>query len=171
LGNGYVFPAGPLRAPLAAQLRQFDALLVVGKGAGARDVIERARARALKVFHGRLAPDPAGPASLKGKKVLAFAGIGDPEKFFATAVEAGIAVAERQAFDDHHRYTAEEAAELIMQAEHSGLALLTTEKDRARMAGEPLLEALASRAHTLGVTIFVEEADELRRLAISKFRR
>ena len=64
---------------------------------------------------------------------------------------AGIAVAEREAFDDHHRYTAEEAAELIMRAEHSGLALLTTEKDRARMTGD-ILDALAERAHVLPVT-------------------
>jgi len=171
LGNGHIFPAGPLRAPLAAQLRQSDALLVVGEGAGAKDVIERARARTLSVFHGRLAPNGAGPAALRGKKVLAFAGIGDPEKFFATAAEAGIAVAECRAIDDHHRYTAEEAAELIMQAEHSGLALLTTEKDRARMAGEPLLEALALRAHTLQVAMVVEEADELRGLVMSTLRR
>jgi tetraacyldisaccharide 4'-kinase len=74
-------------------------------------------------------------------------------------------------FDDHHQYSAEEAAELIMQAEHSGLSLLTTEKDHARMAGDPLLEALASRAHTLGVTMVVDEADELRRLVTSKLRR
>jgi tetraacyldisaccharide 4'-kinase len=171
VGNGYIFPAGPLRAPLAAQLAQSDALLVVGEGARARDIIEQARTRTLDIFHGRLVSDPAGPAALEGKKVLAFAGIGDPEKFFATAVEAGVAVAERRAFDDHHRYTAEEAAELIMQAEHSGLALLTTEKDRARMAGERLLEALAMRAHTLQVTMVVEEADKLRRLVTSKLKR
>jgi tetraacyldisaccharide 4'-kinase len=171
IGNRCIFPAGPLRAPLAAQIAQSDALLVVGEGAGAEDVIEQARARALRIFRGHLAPDPAGPAALKGKKVLAFAGIGDPEKFFATAVEAGITVTERHAFGDHHRYTAEEAAELIMQAEHSGLALLTTEKDRARMTGERLLEALAARAHTLQVTMVVEEADELRRLVVSKLRR
>ena len=171
VGNRFIFPAGPLRAPLAAQIAQSDALLVVGEGASAEDVIKQARARDLRIFRGHLAPDPAGPAALKGKKVLAFAGIGDPEKFFVTAVEAGIAVTKRRAFADHHRYTAEEAAELIMQAEHSGLALLTTEKDRARMTGEQLLEALAARAHTLQVTMVVEEADELRRLVVSKLRR
>jgi tetraacyldisaccharide 4'-kinase len=171
IGNRCIFPAGPLRAPLAAQIAQSDALLVVGEGARAEDVIEQARARDLRIFRGHLAPDPAGPAALKGKKVLAFAGIGDPEKFFVTAVEAGITVTERHAFGDHHRYTAEEAAELIMQAEHSGLALLTTEKDRARMTGERLLEALAARAHTLQVTMVVEEADELRQLVMSKLRR
>src|SRR6478752_5597108 len=170
VGNRCIFPAGPLRAPLAAQLAQTDALLVVGEGTGADDVITQARSRELKIFHGRLAPDSAGLAALKGRNVLAFAGIGDPQKFFATAVEAGVAVTERRAFDDHHRYTAEEAAELIMQAEHNGLALLTTEKDHARMAGEQLLGALATRAHTLRVTMVVKEADELRRLVMSKLR-
>jgi len=171
VGNGCIFPAGPLRAPLAAQIAQTDALLVVGEGAGADDVIMQARARGLRVFTGRLTPDRGGIAALKGRSVLAFAGIGDPQKFFTTAVEAGITVTERQPFDDHHRYTAEEAAELIMQAEHSGLALLTTEKDRARMVGEQLLEALAARAHALPVTMVVDDAGELRRLLTSKLGR
>jgi tetraacyldisaccharide 4'-kinase len=171
VGNKCIFPAGPLRAPLAAQIAQTDGLLVVGDGTGADDVVTHARARDLPVFHGRLAPDPGGLAALKGRSVLAFAGIGDPQKFFATAVEAGFSVAERRAFADHHRYTAEEAAELIMQAEHSGLVLLTTEKDHARMAGEQLLGALATRAHTLRVTMMVEEGDELRQLLTSKLKR
>ena len=171
IGNGRTFPAGPLRAPLDAQLERTDGLLVVGDGANAEDVAEQCRARRLPVFHGRLVPDPAAVTSLKGRHVSAFAGIGDPEKFFATALEAGITVTRRRAFGDHHRYTAEEAAELIMQAEHNGLALLTTEKDHVRMKGEPLLEALASRAHTLGVTMLVEEAEELRRLVLSRLRR
>ena len=169
IGNARVFPAGPLRAPLAAQLARSDALLVVGDIAGARDVI--AAARHLPVWHGRLVPDAAAVAALKARKVFAFAGIGDPDKFFATATAAGIAIARRRAFADHHRYSAEEAAELIMQAEHDGLALLTTEKDRARMAGEPALAALAAKAHVLPVTLVVEEADELRKLVLAKLRR
>jgi tetraacyldisaccharide 4'-kinase len=168
VGNGHTFPAGPLRAPLAAQLAHSDALLVVGEGTGADHVAEQARALGRPVFAGRLVPDRAEPEALKGRNVLAFAGIGDPEKFFATAIAAGIAVTERRAFDDHHRYTAEEAAELIMQAEHSGLSLLTTEKDHARMKGERLLEALATRTHILRVDMAVEETDELRRLVAAK---
>lgn len=171
VGNRCTFPAGPLRAPLAAQLAQTDALLVVGEGDGADGVVTQARACGLPVLHGRLVPDLAAVTALKGRHVLAFAGIGDPEKFFATAQAAGIAVTERRKFSDHYRYTAEDAGELIMDAEHGGLALLTTEKDRARMAGEPLLEALAKRAHTLPVTMVVEEADELRRLIVTKVRR
>jgi tetraacyldisaccharide 4'-kinase len=169
LGNARVFPAGPLRAPLAAQLARTDALLVVGEPTDVGDAIAAAHGR--PVLHGRLVPDSAAVAALAGRKVLAFAGIGNPDKFFATAIEAGIAVAQRQPFPDHHRFTAEEAAGLIMRAEHDGLALLTTEKDRARMAGEPLLAALAARAHVLPVTLAVDEAEELRALVLAKVRR
>jgi tetraacyldisaccharide 4'-kinase len=164
VGNARVFPAGPLRAPLAAQLAKTDALLVIGDGdSGVKSD--------LPIFRGRVAPDAAAVAALKARQVLAFAGIGDPEKFFATAEAAGITVAQRKPFPDHHRFTAEEAADLIMRAEHDGQALLTTEKDRARMTGEPLLAALAAKSHVLPVTLVVEEADALRRLVLGKVRR
>src|SRR5450759_5097498 len=140
-----------------------------GEASGAGDAV--AAAHGLPIFHGHLQPDPAAIAELKARKVFVFAGIGDPDKFFATATEAGIAVARRQAFPDHHRFSAEEAAELIMRAEHDGLALLTTEKDRARMTGEPLLAALAAKAHVLPVTLAVIEAEELRALLLAKLRR
>src|SRR5450830_937629 len=156
LGNARVFPAGALRAPLAVQLARTDALLVVGEATGAGDAV--AATHGLPIFHGHLQPDPAAIAALKARKV------------FATATEAGIAVARRQAFPDHHCFSAEEAAELIMRAEHDGLALLTTEKDRARMTGEPLLAALAAKAHVLPVTLAVIEAEELRALVLATIK-
>ena len=171
IGNARVFPAGPLRAPLDMQLQRSDALLVVGDSDGACDVAAAARARGLPVLHGKLAPDAAACTALKGRKVLAFAGIGDPEKFFASAQEAGIDIAECRSFPDHHRFSAEESANLIMDAEHNGLALLTTEKDHARMAGDPLTETLAARVHVLPVTLAVREADELRSLVTGNLRR
>jgi tetraacyldisaccharide 4'-kinase len=169
IGNACLFPAGPLRAPLAAQIKSTDALLIIGSLDGHASVA--AAVRNLPIFHGRLAPDTAAAGALHSRKVLAFAGIGDPDKFFATAAEAGIAVAERMPFPDHHRYSGEEAANLIMQAEHSGLALLTTEKDRARMSGEPLLDALATRVHVLPVTLVVNEMDALKALIRQKIGR
>lgn len=171
IGNGKVFPAGPLRAPFATQLARADALLVVGEETGARELVAAARALGLPVLHGRLVPDASAGAALKGRKVLAFAGIGDPEKFFLTAREAGIAVAQTRTFPDHHRFSAEEAARLIMDAEHDGLALLTTEKDRARMTGDPLTETLAARVHVLPVTMTVDETDDLRELVAAALRR
>jgi tetraacyldisaccharide 4'-kinase len=169
IGNRCVFPAGPLRAPLAAQLARSDALLLVGDGEAARDVVAAAPGK--PVLHGKLVPDAAAVAALKARKVLAFAGIGDPEKFFATARETGIEVAQTKAFPDHHRFSAEEAAELIMEAEHAGLALITTAKDHARMAGDSLLDALAARAHVLPVTMEIAETEELRKLVTTALRR
>jgi tetraacyldisaccharide 4'-kinase len=171
IGNGRVFPAGPLRAPLAAQLKRTDVLLVVGGDSGAADVIAAATARGLPVLHGRLVPDANAITALQGRKVLAFAGIGDPERFFATAAEAGIAVVQRMAFPDHHGFSAEEVAALTMQADEDGLALLTTEKDRARMVGDHLSETLAQRVHVLPVKMEVQEKDELRKLVTAALRR
>ena len=169
IGNGCVFPAGPLRAPLAAQLARTDALLVVGEEHGATTIGEvvnwRVRA-ACRCCTARLVPDAAAVTALKPHKVLAFAGIGDPEKFFATVAAAGIAIATTKSFPDHHRYTAEEAAELVMDCEHESLTLLTTEKDHARMSGDPALSALSARAQVLPVTMAVEEDGELRKLAL-----
>ncbi len=168
IGNACVFPAGPLRAPLAAQLRRCDALLVIGDDIRARDVI--AQAGSTPVFHGRLVPEPAAVTALRARKVLAFAGIGDPDKFFATVERAGIPIGARRGYADHHRYSAEEAAKLVMAAEHESLTLLTTEKDHARMSGDPALAALASQAKVLPVTLDVEESDALRTLVLGRLR-
>ncbi len=169
IGNACVFPAGPLRASLAAQLKRCDALLVVGDDVAARAVIAQAGQR--PVFHGRLIPEPAVVTALHGRKVLAFAGIGDPGKFFVTVEQAGISIALRKSYPDHHGFSAEEAADLVMLAEHDALTLLTTEKDRVRMAGEPALAALAAQTRVLPVAMVVEEVDALRRMVMEKLRR
>lgn len=171
IGNGKVFPAGPLRAPFAVQLVRTDALLIVGNSADTSGVTAAAQASNLPVLHGRLVPDPAAVAAFKTRKVLAFAGIGDPEKFFATVRNAGIAAPVCKTFADHHPFTGEEAAALVMQAEHEGLSLLTTEKDHVRMTGNPLLAALCARAHTLPVTMAFDDDDKVRGLLLAKRRR
>ena len=157
IGNGKVFPAGPLRAPLAAQFERINALLVIGGSAGAAGLDAQIRARRLPVFHGELEPDLAAIEALRGHRVLAFAAIGNPDKFFATLAAAGINVATHRAFPDHHRFTGEEAGDLVMQAEREGLRLVTTAKDHARMGGDPNLAALASRAYVLPVRLKVKE--------------
>jgi tetraacyldisaccharide 4'-kinase len=157
IGNGKVFPAGPLRAPLGAQFQHVNALLVIGGSAGAAGLDTHIRARRLPVFHGEFEPDQAAIGALSGRGVLAFAGIGNPEKFFATLSGAGIDVSARRTFPDHHRYTGAEAGDLVMQAEREGLRLVTTAKDQARMSGDPNLTALASRAYVLPVRLTVKE--------------
>ena len=170
IGNGKVFPAGPLRAPLAAQLARAQALLVVGDaGSSARGVIAAAQAAGLVLMAGRLVPDQAAVAVLKGARVLAFAGIADAEKFFATLREAGIAVEATRRFADHHRFSATEAAALIARAERSRLTLVTTEKDLARMTGDTALAPLAAQSKPLPVTLELEKAGALRDMLDSLF--
>ena len=162
IGNGQVFPAGPLRAPLVSQLRRAQALLVVGAGTAGDSVAAAAQAHRLPVFHGRLEPDAQALALLKGRPVLAFAGIGDPDKFFTTLRDAGIDVRVALPFADHHRYRRFEARELIERAEREGLVLVTTEKDLARLAGQDDVAALAAVAQALPVTLKVAEDDAFR---------
>ena len=172
VGNGRVLPAGPLRAPLDIQLARADALLLVGGESAAAGAATRSRA--IPVFRGTLDPDPDTVALLRGRRVLAFAGIGDPEKFFATLQAVGIEAPLRRNFGDHHRYDVGEARALMHEAEQHGLDLVTTEKDHARLSGEAALEALAVRARALPVTMEIARADEFARLvlgACEKFRR
>lgn len=171
IGNGRVLPAGPLRAPLHAQMVLAQALVVVGPPDGAAPVIKLARRYGMPVFHARLEPDRQTLDALVGRRILAFAGIADPEKFFATLSEAGLTVAERQSFADHHRYTAAEARMLIARAQSQNLMLLTTEKDHARLAGAPRLAELAARAGVLPVRLVIEENDAFRGLVEKTLKR
>jgi tetraacyldisaccharide 4'-kinase len=135
IGNGLTLPAGPLRAPMAAQWAAVDAVLVIGTGAGGDAVAREARGRGKRVFGARLAPDPAAAEALRGRRVLAFAGIGRPQKFFDSLRECGAAVARSRAFPDHHPYTAADIASLKDEARREGLQAVTTEKDLVRIAG------------------------------------
>jgi tetraacyldisaccharide 4'-kinase len=165
IGNASVIPAGPLRAPLEVQLDHADALLLVGEpSCAAQAAIVAGRVRGLPVFRGRLEPDRSALAALKGLKILAFTGIADPEKFFATLVDAGIPAAITLGFPDHHRYSAADAAGILARAERDRLQLLTTEKDLARLQGDRAVAALAARAKALPVTLAFEDEDAMRRL-------
>ena len=134
IGNGEVFPAGPLRAPLEPQLRRADALILVGEGTAA-DPLVRAAARAGRaILHARLKPTRV--KDWRKAPILAFAGIGRPEKFYASLAEVKAPVAKTMSFADHHRYGEADAERLIAHADAAGLRLVTTEKDIARLTGE-----------------------------------
>jgi len=173
IGNGSVFPAGPLRAPLGEQLARADALVMVGSAPPDPDILAQARAHSIAVFTGCLAPDPAALRALAGMRVLAFAGIGDPGKLFTTLEAAGIAVVATRSFPDHHRYTPREVRDLCARADRDGLALVTTEKDLARLDGDAAAGMLAARARALPVSLVLAEADAfgsllIRRLAAAR---
>jgi tetraacyldisaccharide 4'-kinase len=171
IGNARVIPAGPLRAPLGVQLDHAQALIVVGPPERSADLVKRAETSGLKIFHARLEPDRAILAAIGKRKVLAFAGIGNPDKFFATLTEAGVTIAERAGFDDHHRFTAAEAQELLARARSANLMLVTTEKDLMRLTGDPQVAALAEHTSALPVRLVVEQQDQFRQLVLSAINR
>jgi tetraacyldisaccharide 4'-kinase len=168
IGNGRVIPGGPLRAPLAAQLARAHALLLVGAPLRAGSVVEEARRRDLPVLRAHLRPDPKLIAALGRGRVLAFAGIGDPEKFFATLADAGVAVAVTRSFPDHHRYTHAEARALCEEADREGLMLVTTEKDLVRLEGDEEAAGLAAHAHALPVALVFEQEATFKSLLLER---
>jgi tetraacyldisaccharide 4'-kinase len=131
LGNGLCLPAGPLRAPAKAQWPHVSLAVVVdardGSAKGWRDAAGGTATGA------RLIPDPAVAARLQDRDILAFAGIGRPEKFFATLSALGAQLVATRGFPDHHRYTKRELDLLFAEAKKRALRMVTTEKDLTRL--------------------------------------
>jgi len=124
-GNGYVLPKGPLREPIASGLRRADAVILMGDG----PVPQIVTVSALPVFRARLeqtAPIPTGA-------LVAFAGIGRPERFFQALQAAGGDVRDMASFGDHHVYSPRELARLRSFAKVHDARLVTTEKDFIRL--------------------------------------
>ena len=164
LGNARVFPAGPLRAPLPPQVDRTDALIVVGEGSAAQAVAAAVAARGRPVISAHLKADEASLALLRGKRVLAFAGIGDPERFFRTLRACGIEVAAQRPFADHHPFSKSEIEGLIAEANRDALTLVTTEKDLARMRTREGLPHGLREMVPFAVTLEIDDATELRKL-------
>jgi tetraacyldisaccharide 4'-kinase len=164
IGNGMVIPAGPLRAPLDFQLELTDAVVVNEPVPGAGDRI----ADWLRThFNGpvlRAATVPSEDAGwLKGLRVVAWAGIGSPQRFFATLTHLGAEVLEATAFRDHQSVQQADAERLLAQAEWHDATLVTTEKDHARMRGTAGLPAkLAEASRVLPIKLKFEDADAVR---------
>jgi tetraacyldisaccharide 4'-kinase len=89
-----------------------------------------AQARGLPVHRARLIPG----ADLRGRRILAFAGIGRPQKFFDSCEEAGATLVATRAYPDHHPYGPADEATLAAEATRLGADLLTTEKDHVRLS-------------------------------------
>jgi tetraacyldisaccharide 4'-kinase len=125
-GNGRAIPAGPLREAVEAGIRRADALIVNGDDRYALSNKFAAQISTLQASIAIRGDLPAGP-------LLAFAGIGRPEKFRATLTEAGANIAAFEAFADHHAYSTAELTGLETRAGELGAELVTTEKDWVRL--------------------------------------
>lgn len=160
-GNGRCIPAGPMRAPLAAQLAAVQALVLNhGGGRGALAVSLEA---GLRQYGGQTLSAQIAPAGaldwLRAQPVLAFAGIGVPQRFFATLAAAGADIRETALFPDHHAFTAADARRLLAAARAQQLQLVTTEKDTARLiGGTGVLAELAAASRSLPITLQLDAA-------------
>ncbi len=159
VGNGAVFPAGPLRERLKDGLARADAIIMAHpwspQGVSLAEPHEWLADFAKPILHAVIEPEGAAPAG----KVVAFAGLARPEKFFDTLTALGVAVEEAAPYPDHHVFTADDLDFLAQLADEHDAKLITTEKDaarltpewrarvtvlpvRARFADEPTLDAL-----------------------------
>jgi tetraacyldisaccharide 4'-kinase len=164
LGNGLVFPAGPLRAPLAAQWPQADAVAIVGEGERGDIIARDADEFGKVVLRARLQPDADVAAKLNGRGVLAFCGIGRPKKFFRTLEECGALVKARREFPDHHPFTAGEIGTLCREATAAGLMAVTTEKDFVRIPGASSVARQSCEIIALPVRLVLQDDEGLRAL-------
>lgn len=130
-GNGRVLPAGPLREPVAAGLARADRILAIGSQ-------QQIAAFSATVQH----PVPVLGATLRplatgldwaGRRVLAFAGIGRPEKFFATLRAEGAVLLRAEALSDHQPLSDALMRRLELEAKALGAQMVTTEKDAVRL--------------------------------------
>jgi tetraacyldisaccharide 4'-kinase len=157
IGNGYTIPAGPMRAALVDQMRHADGVLKVGEGHGA-DVVLRQAARAGRPFH-EAWTRPAPPDGIAGKRCLAFAGIGEPQKFFDTVAAVGGTVEIARSFGDHHFYSDFDAQDLLETADAHGLEIVTTAKDAVRLDhASEVLSTLRKRARIIEIETVFEVA-------------
>jgi tetraacyldisaccharide 4'-kinase len=149
-GNGRVLPAGPLREPVATGAARCRAAVLIGADAtGAASLLPPG----LPVLRADLAPDAAG---LAGQRVLAFAGIGRPSKFFATLAQAGAQVVDQVAFPDHHSFRPAELQRLLRRAADLGAIPVTTPKDAVRLP-----PSIRDQVRVAGVALLWADAGQI----------
>jgi tetraacyldisaccharide 4'-kinase len=149
-GNGLLLPAGPLREPVAAAAARCQAAVLIGP-----DNANALAALPVNLPVLRAALVPSCETLLAGKCVVAFAGIGRPEKFFASVASLGAEIIAELPFPDHHTLTGAQAQRLLDTADKLGARLVTTAKDFVKLP-QPL------RAQTLVVNVSLEWDDPSR---------
>ena len=163
-GNGAVFPSGPLReTPAAARVRADAIVFVVPDETFEVSPSLMTFAEGKPVFRAWLSFEPA---KKPGRKVLAFCGIGRPEKFYRTARAAGYDIVETRDFSDHYQYQAKDLEVLDEQSALQGADLLTTEKDHVRLPA-----AYKSRVGYLPVAMQIDNEPDFLTLMLSDVKR
>lgn len=154
-GNGQVFPAGPLREPIEIAVQKSDLLLTIGPKSGIHQTFRDkwSAVQGLPYASSTIEPLPTG-MDWQDMSVLAFAGIGRPEKFYRTLKAMGVKLKATRSFDDHQTISTSLLARLEKEAWDLDAQLVTTEKDAVRLPKEWQQKVL-----TVPVRLQIHEAD------------
>ena len=133
IGNGYTIPSGPLRESIKS-LKRADCVLINGeKNIKFENKINKFNNN-IKIFYSKYKLlDTDG---IQNKKVIALAGIGNPENFFDQLKEKNIDLIKTYSYPDHHNYSKKELKNIIDESEKNNAVIVTTEKDHSRMNEE-----------------------------------
>ena len=144
-GNEHVLPAGPLREPVLKGLQRADAIVLVGKDKWGVQQYLKTNQKDIPVLKGHFIPDENDLAKLRGKNVGAFAGLGNPQKFFDMLTNQGIQLIKTQNFPDHYLYTRFDIEDL--RKKMGKCLLATTTKDWVKIPQEMREGIIPIRGH------------------------
>jgi len=148
IGNGKIIPAGPLRETFEDGIKRADALIILGKDK--HNLAERCK---LPVFFGHT---ETLQTTVSGDKVLAFAGIGHPQKFYHTLGQLGFDIVQTIDFPDHHFYSKEELENILQKAKEQNAEVYTTSKDFVKIP-----PSLQKYINVLEIAVVWDNPDEL----------
>ena len=137
LGNGFVIPAGPLRESLNA-LKNAHLILINGKKDSEFEKKVLNINKDLEIFYSFF--EPINIEKFKNKKLLAIAGIGNPENFFKLLMENNLNIEKKLFFPDHYEFTKAEIKSIVEDAKNKNLQIIMTEKDYYKIENFNILE-------------------------------
>ena len=151
LQNGLPFPSGPLRELTRHAMPRLGALFINGEDETA---LAQKSPHSLPLFYGQLEPYHQQIEELQDGKWLAFAGIGNPKRFFTMLEKKQVELVSTAAYADHHPYSEADLAQLQADAHHRGAELVTTHKDWIRLPSE-----WRERVRAVSVSMMISKAD------------
>jgi len=130
IGNGQVIPSGPLRENLNS-LKNCDIILLSGNKDFEFEMLLKKYNKNLNFFYYNYKAENI--SQFKNKKLIAFAGIGDPESFFYFLKYSHLNVVKEIKYPDHYNYQEKDMDYLFQLEKKHNAKLITTEKDYFRI--------------------------------------
>ena len=159
IGNGFIIPSGPLRESFRS-IKRADCIVINGdKNLQFENQIKKI-SKSIKIFYSKY--KIKNQEKLKNKKVIAFAGIGNPSNFFDLLRENNIDLKKTYSFPDHHNYSKKDYSYLIKKIENDTI-IVTTEKDYSRIKNE-----MKQNFFSVEINLEIENKNEFINLIKSK---